>query len=253
MSKQKGSTMDRMGQIFTGMVMNDAIKDKEKDYQDGIDKMQAQMMDSTTEEMKIDEYGAAEKVRKDSMDSDEDFNVDDDSESILDAIKAKRLREMKRETKEMIKNKAKGHGEYREISQDDFLPCVTDTKRVVVHFYHRDFERCKIIDVHLREIAKQHLETKFVYLNAEKTPFFVTKLAIKVLPTLVLFTDGLALDRVVGFEDLGGEDEFETIILTRRLVGAKIIDAKNKSEEGRIQIMKKGAAKNDDSSDGDDY
>lgn len=202
------------------------------------------------EEMKVDEYGAVERVRKDSMDSDEDFNLDDDSQSVLEAIKAKRLREMKRETKEMIENKAKGHGEYREISQDEFLPTVTDTKRVVCHFYHRDFERCKIIDMHLREIAKNHFETKFVFLDAEKTPFFITKLAIKVLPTIVLFIDGVAVDRVVGFEELGGEDEFETIILTRRLVKAKIIDAKNKSEEGRIAINKRAAK---DNSDDEDY
>ena len=214
--------------------------------------MQAQMMDMPKgEEMKLDEYGAAEKVRKDSMDSDEDFNLDDDSQTVLEQIKAKRLREMKREAKEMIENKAKGHGEYREISQDEFLPTVTDTKRVVCHFYHSDFERCKIIDMHLREIAKKHLETKFVFLNAEKTPFFITKLAIKVLPTIVLFIDGVAVDRVVGFEELGGEDEFETIILTRRLVRAKIIDAKNKSEEGRIVIKKAGV--NRDNSDDDDY
>lgn len=134
--------MDRMGQIFSGMVMNEAIKDKEKEFQDGIDQLVNQNhYNANNEEMKVDEYGATEKIRKDSLDSDEDFNLDEESESVLDAIKAKRLAEMKREAKEMIENKAKGHGEYTEISQDEFLPCVTKTKRVVCHFYHQDFER----------------------------------------------------------------------------------------------------------------
>lgn len=106
------------------------------------------------------------------------------------------------------------------------------------------------MDMHLREIAKQHIETMFVYINAEKAPFFVNKLKIQVLPTLVLFNDGVAEDRIVGFEDLGGEDEFDTIVLTRRLVKAKAIDAHNKSEEGRINIKKAKHA--EDSSDEDD-
>jgi thioredoxin-like negative regulator of GroEL len=53
-------------------------------------------------------------------------------------------------------------------------------------------------------------------LNAEKAPFFIQKLAIRTLPTIVCFIDGVARDRVVGFEDLGGKDEFDTIVLTRR-------------------------------------
>lgn len=141
MSKQGGSTMDRMGQIFSGMVMNEAIKDKEKEFEEGIEKLSKQMHYRDDEEVKVDEFGAEEKVRKDSMDSDEDYNLDDEGESVLDAIKAKRLMEIKKEAKKIIENKAKGHGEYREIKQDEFLPTVTKTKRVVCHFYHTDFER----------------------------------------------------------------------------------------------------------------
>jgi hypothetical protein len=31
----------------------------------------------------------------------------------------------------------------------------TTTENVVVHFYHRDFERCKIVDKHLALLAKK--------------------------------------------------------------------------------------------------
>lgn len=71
-----------------------------------------------------------------------------------------------------------GHGQYQEIVESEFLPTVTKSKFSVVHFYHKDFERCKIVDMHLREISKQHVEAKFVTLNAEKTPFFVQKLQV---------------------------------------------------------------------------
>lgn len=73
---------------------------------------------------------------------------------------------------------SKGHGQYREITEQEFLPNVTGSKLVICHFYHKDFERCKIVDMHLRNIAKRHTEARFVYLDAEKAPFFVQKLQI---------------------------------------------------------------------------
>lgn len=130
---------------------------------------------------------------------------------------------------------AKGHGEYREIDQDAFLREVTGSPRVAVHFYHSDFERCKIMDMvgymgfmgftyvrnrhrthgcrcpqHLSRLAKTHIECKFLKLNAEKAPFFVEKLAIRVLPTVVCFKDGVAFPvRVIGFDGLTRDDATE--------------------------------------------
>ena len=82
------------------------------------------------------------------------------------------------------------------------------TKNVyaIVHFFHGDFERCKIIDMHLRKIAITHPETRFLCLNAEKAAFFIQKLAVRVLPTIVCFIDGVAKDRIVGFDELGNTD-----------------------------------------------
>jgi hypothetical protein len=48
-----------------------------------------------------------------------------------------------------------GKGEYREIVEEEFLNAVTKNHFSVVHFYHNDFERCKIIDIHLRAIAEK--------------------------------------------------------------------------------------------------
>jgi hypothetical protein len=56
----------------------------------------------------------------------------------------KRLAEMKGIRAEREENIAKGHGRYREVLQDEFLPEVTSSKRAVAHFYHNDFERCKV-------------------------------------------------------------------------------------------------------------
>ena len=137
-------------------------------------------------------------------------------------------------------NMAAGHGQYGEITEDQFLPCVTKTNFVVVHFFHKDFERCKIMDHHLSIISKQHTETRFVSIDSEKCPFFVAKLQIQMLPTIICFMDGVAFDRVVGFEELGGKDEFPTLLLTRRLVQTGCIKGLNKKEKGTMRIKKSG-------------
>ena len=143
----------------------------------------------------------------------------------------KRIEEMKAKQQEIQENIShRGHGEYQEITQDEFLPSVTKSKNVVCHFYHDDFERCRIIDHHLGILAKYHPETKFIKINAEKSPFFVQKLGIKVLPTTVLFDDGKAIDRVLGFEGVSNQDEFPTSAFAKRLAKAKVITPKNQQE-----------------------
>ena len=101
----------------------------------------------------------------------------------------------------------------------------------MVHFYHNDFERCKIVDMHLSKIAVNHGETRFVKLNATKAPFFIKKLGVQVLPTICCFINGILVDKVVGFDDLGQTDTFKTLTLIRRLVRSKAVVPQGKFEE----------------------
>ena len=104
--------------------------------------------------------------------------MDEDEQKLMAGLKAQRLAEMKENYTENQTNKTLGHGQYDEITEEQFLPTVTKTTYVVCAFYHQDFERCKIIDMHLQKIAPVHTETRFVKLDAEKAPFFVEKLQI---------------------------------------------------------------------------
>ncbi len=152
---------------------------------------------------------------------------DDEDENGLDEdlkrIREKRMGELKAQHQEKADNLSKGHGQYREISQDEFLPEVTGSRKVLVHFYHREFLRCKVMDKHLATLAPQHIEAKFLKIDAEKAPFFVGKLQVKILPTLIYFKDGIAEERLQGFEGLtaglakGQEDEFPTTALAKAL------------------------------------
>jgi len=129
-----------------------------------------------------------------------------DEEDDLEALRARRRKQMKEAQEKRQKHAALGHGSYDEIAEDEFLKTVTSSNLSIVHFYHRHFEKCKVMDMHLGKCAKKFFGTRFVKLNAEKAPFFVEKLAVRTLPCVVVFIDGVAKGRQIGFEGLGGDD-----------------------------------------------
>lgn len=55
-------------------------------------------------------------------------------------------------------------------------------------------------------------------MQAEKSTFLAEKLRITVLPTLALIQKGKVEDYVVGFDELGGKDDFDTQTLEERLI-----------------------------------
>ena len=61
----------------------------------------------------------------------------------------------------------------------------------------------------------------------EKAPFFVTKLSIQMLPTVIVFKDGIVVEQLVGLDELGGKEDFRTEVLEHWL-----------SKQGCIKISK---------------
>ncbi|KAL4289009.1 hypothetical protein AHAS_Ahas19G0343300 [Arachis hypogaea] len=162
----------------------------------------------------------------------------------LEALRERRLQQMKKMAEKRSRWISLGHGEYTEIpSEKDFFSVVKASERVVCHFYRENWP-CKVqflhfismlyslpndddldnvVDKHLSILAKQHIETRFVKINAEKSPFLAEKLKIIVLPTLALIKNAKVDDYVVGFDELGGTDEFSTEDLEERLAKAQVI------------------------------
>ncbi|KAL5557388.1 hypothetical protein UlMin_039624 [Ulmus minor] len=149
----------------------------------------------------------------------------------LEKLHADRIAALKREAEKREALKRQGHGEYREVSEGDFLGEVTGSEKVICHFFHHDFYRCKIMDKHLKSLTSMHVDTKFIKLDAENAPFFVTKLGVKTLPCVILFRKGIAVDRLVGFQDLGGKDDFSTKKLENLLIKKGIISEKKKDPD----------------------
>lgn len=51
-------------------------------------------------------------------------------------------------------------------------------ERMIIHFYKENLA-CKVMDQHLSKLAKQHVETLFVKIDAEKASFLTTKLKVR--------------------------------------------------------------------------
>ena len=219
-----------LNQLAFDIVKDNVIEDKTKMYMEEQEKKQKE-----------------EQEKKNLNELDDLDEIDSEEERIMqkEMEKMKKTAESKRE--DMAKKlKNEKYGNYTEIIETEFLDTMLKNDKVVCHFYHKDFERCKIIDKHLKIIAQNHRETMFVKINAEKTPFFTGKLNIRVLPTIILFVKGKAIHRFIGFQDFGMNDDFPTINLARQLVIFKMIEGKTKAERGEISIRKTNKDDSDD-------
>jgi len=152
------------------------------------------------------ELAAQEKAEE------EDWDFSDDDE-ISNKIMEQRMAEMRGQANEAMDWRAKGHGEMNEIREDEFLKTVTKSKFAVVHFYHPDMPRCKIVDMHLEKLAPKYIATKFARIDAVKAPFFVEKLDIMIMPAVCMFEDGKMMGRLDGLDMLGGTEDFSTEIM----------------------------------------
>jgi len=148
--------------------------------------------------------------------------MDDDE---LEMLREKRREALKKAQDQKQEWLANGHGKYEEVATEkDFFEATKKSKNVVAHFYIDSSFRCKIVDKHLAILAPKHLETKFLKINAEKSPFLTERLKIKVMPTICLVKDSKTVDYIVGFTDLGNKDDFSTDILEWRIATQKVIN-----------------------------
>ncbi|EXX58366.1 thioredoxin-like protein [Rhizophagus irregularis DAOM 181602=DAOM 197198] len=163
------------------------------------------------------------------------------------------MEQLKKEMVKLQEMSQNEHGLYTEVANEkEILKITTNAKLCVVHFFHKEFRRCQIMDKHLLEIARRHFKTKFVKINVENAPFLVEKLHIQVLPCVVAFVDGISVDRIIGFEELGNTDDFTAAILEFRLSQSGVITKQESTKkEERKSIL--GFAEGNDDDDDDDW
>jgi hypothetical protein len=183
----------------------------------------------------INDSNIAVKDKIHDGDDDDDDYWDSDNEQeddlVWEAMRQKRLQEMQQTHHQKAQELALGHGQVRTIVEQEFLAeCTGQSEWVVVHFYHNDYERCKVMDHHLQIIAPLHTSCKILRLDAAKAPFFVTKLQLRTLPTVMVFREGKSVARLIGFEGLtsptSDPDAWKTSALQRWLAGVGAIQYK---------------------------
>ena len=95
------------------------------------------------------------------------------------------------------------------------------------------------MDKHMKIICQQFPNTQFLYIDAQKAPFFVERLSIRTLPTLCIFINGVLKDKILGFTGLSG-DEFLTYELASLLAESGVIECpKTKIKDKTIMKSKR--------------
>ncbi|KAF9909024.1 hypothetical protein EC991_009207 [Linnemannia zychae] len=172
----------------------------------------------------------------DELDDDELFEELENDDYHMASFREQRIEELKEEVakrKMMVESEA---GIYKDITDEkEVMDITTKTKHCVVHFYHSDFRRCMIVDKHLEALSKKHFKTKFVKIKVENAPFLVEKLQVKVLPCVISFTDGIAVDRLIGFDELGNTDNFSTAMLELRYKTVGVIEDDKKVDPSKLK------------------
>lgn len=135
----------------------------------------------------------------------------------LEGARQRRMKEMKELEKKKKKWRAQGHGSYDECHEHDFFGICKQSEMLAVHFYRDTTPRCQIVDKHLQLLAPQHLECRFIKVNAEKSPFLAERMEIIVLPTIALIKDNQCIHKIIGFGEMGDTDDFATSTMAKVL------------------------------------
>lgn len=182
-------------------------------------------------------------------------------EASLEDLRRKRIAELQSKQSKALEWRAKGHGFYTEVSDQKvsepstpmsaishrrttqhWFEATKASERTVTHFYRPTTPLCELVDAHLTKIAANHVETKFLKINAEKSPFLCDRMDITVLPTVVMLKDGYVCftlaaipvsdhdvcrnicDKVIGFETVPNLNKCSTEDFERRLAFNGAID-----------------------------
>ncbi|XP_053384969.1 uncharacterized protein LOC123536758 [Mercenaria mercenaria] len=198
--------------------------------------------------------GQAREIIDDESLAEEKLLEELENEEIPAYIREARLQTLKQQASQFRNMHEKGYGRYSELENEkDVLDLTTGEEKCVVHFFHEDFRRCAIIDTHLKVLTEQYFETKFAKINVDKAKFLVEKLKIRVLPAVLCFKKGIVVDRVIGFDELGGSDSFPTSVLEKRLGSSGVIEYTEDEPEKKTIFGFSDTRKNNDDSSDDDY
>ena len=84
-------------------------------------------------------------------------------------------------------------------NNDEFQKLITGDKPILVDFWAPWCGPCKMVGPVLEEIAGEMSTVAIAKVNVDDHPEIASNFGIKGIPTMILFKDGEAIDRLVGF------------------------------------------------------
>lgn len=189
------------------------------------------MDSSSTNSRFIESLDSKYKSAVDRVQESRKDNSDDEDEDALFAeleaevenadsavLRDRGVKEMQAQFNKVQTMQQTGYGQYTEITDEkEVIRTSANEPRCVIHFFHRDFKRCEIMDKHLAALAPKYFSTLFIRVFVENVPWLVQKLGVRVLPCVMCFVNGVSTDQIIGFEALGNTDAFQTATLELRL------------------------------------
>lgn len=155
-------------------------------------------------------------------------SLDNDDDEVVHQLREQRLDQLKKEFRRIDRatdTLGSEAGKVRYFSDEkELMDVVTRSEIVVVHFYQPTFPKCKAMNAALDQLAERHLPLNVVAIQAEKAPFLVAKLKVKVLPFVVVYSQGKEVTRMVGFDGISVGSDVSVELLERRLHEAGAIN-----------------------------
>nr|CAG8521146.1 6443_t:CDS:2 [Entrophospora candida] len=116
----------------------------EDQNEDTVDERVQEVLDKITETNKS---GTSEE----DLDDEKLFEELENDDFDLANLREKRMEQLKQEMEKLKEMRQNDHGSYVEIDNEkEILKITTSTNLCVVHFFHKDFRRCQIMDKHLK-------------------------------------------------------------------------------------------------------
>ncbi|KAF4551382.1 Hypothetical protein D9617_13g098800 [Elsinoe fawcettii] len=195
--------------------------------------------------------------KNDASSDDEDALIaalEEDDSNDLAGLRERRLQQLHSEFTRAKAQRESGFGTYVEIKDEKtILDITTSTKLCVVHFMKPDFTRCRTMDQKLEVLAPKHFDTRFASINVENAPFLITKLKIQVLPCVIAFVNGVAVDRIIGFEGISSRPDSITVqeLEARLLTTGALVRSKMTAEDEGRRTIRSAPVQDDEDDDWD--
>lgn len=90
----------------------------------------------------------------------------------------------------------------KHINKNDFEKEVLENKKIVlVDFFAAWCGPCNMISPILEEVAKKSDDFDIIKINIDENQELASRYAVEVIPTLLVFKDGVSIDKRVGLLD----------------------------------------------------